>query len=328
MIKIPLQKIIEQIKKEKTISEQEINAKIDDKLKELSGLVSREGAAHIIANELGVNLYKELTGKIKISSLLAGMREIETLGKVQRIFETRNFDTGQRKGSVANIIIADETGTCRVVLWNDKASMAAQLKENDIVKIKNTYAKDNQGRVELHLNDKSELIINPEGEKIEEVKQYSSQRKEIKDLQDGDQNIELLGTIVQVFEPRYFEICSQCGKRAILKGENEFVCEAHGTITPTYSYVMNFIVDDGTENIRCVAFKRQADRLLNRDITEIRNNPAEIEKIKIGLMGNIVKLIGKASKNQMFDRLEFTTQLVFTDPDPEDELKRIEQYAV
>jgi replication factor A1 len=328
MIKIPLPKIIEQIKKEKSISELEINKKIDDKLKELSGLVSREGAAHIIANELGVNLYKELTGKIKISSLLAGMREIETLGKVQRIFETRNFDTGQRKGSVANIIIADETGTCRVVLWNDKASMAAQLKENDIVRIKNTYAKDNQGRVELHLNDKSELIINPEGEKIGEVKQYSSQRKEIKDLQDGDQNIELLGTIVQVFEPRYFEICSQCGKRAILKGENEFVCEAHGTITPTYSYVINFIVDDGTENIRCVAFKRQADRLLNRDITEIRNNQAEIEKIKIGLIGNMVKLIGKANKNQMFDRLEFTTQLVFTDPDPEDELKRIEQYAV
>jgi hypothetical protein len=324
MIKIPLVKIIEQVKKEKNISEQEINAKIDNKLKELSGLISREGAAHIIANELGVNLYKELTGKVKISSVLAGMREIETVGKVQRIFETREFDTGQRKGSVANIIIADETGTARVVMWNDQTKNTANLKENDIVKITNAYAKDNQGRVELHLNDKSQFILNPEGEKIGEVKEYSSQRKEIKDVQDGDQNIEILGTIVQAFDPRYFELCPTCGKRAIIKGENEFVCEEHGVVSQVYSYVMNFILDDGTENIRCVAFRRQADRLLNRDITEIRGNQPEIEKIKIELLGKMVKLIGKASKNQMFDRLEFTTQLVFPDPDPGEELKRLE----
>jgi hypothetical protein len=324
MIKIPLVKIIEQVKKEKNISEQEINAKIDNKLKELSGLISREGAAHIIANELGVNLYKELTGKVKISSVLAGMREIETVGKVQRIFETREFDTGQRKGSVANIIIADETGTARVVMWNDQTKNTANLKENDIVKITNAYAKDNHGRVELHLNDKSQFILNPEGEKIGEVKEYSSQRKEIKDVQDGDQNIEILGTIVQAFDPRYFELCPTCGKRAIIKGENEFVCEEHGVVSQVYSYVMNFILDDGTENIRCVAFRRQADRLLNRDITEIRGNQPEIEKIKIELLGKMVKLIGKASKNQMFDRLEFTTQLVFPDPDPGEELKRLE----
>ncbi|MBW2992414.1 hypothetical protein KY345_04320 [Candidatus Woesearchaeota archaeon] len=324
MIKIPLPKIIDNIKKEAGISETQINEKIDAKLKELSGLISREGAAHIIANELGVNLYKELTGKVKISAILAGMREVETIGKVQRIFETREFDTGQRKGKVANIIIADETGTSRVVLWNDQVSKLEGLKENDVVQIKNAYARDNQGRVELHLNDKSEFIINPEGKQIGEVKQYSSYRKEIKDIQDGDQNIELLGTIVQAFDPRFYEICPECGKRTPMKGENDYFCEQHGTITPVYSYVMNFILDDGTENIRCVAFKRQADRLLNRELSEIKGNQEAIEKIKLELLGKIVKLVGRASKNQLFDRLEFTTQLVFPDPDPEEELKRIE----
>ena len=324
MIKIPLQNIIEKIKREAGLSEHQIEEKIDAKLKDLSGLISREGAAHIIANELGVNLYKELTGKVKISAILAGMREVETIGKVQRIFEKREFDTGQRKGSVANIIIADETGTARVVLWNDQTKNLEQLKENDVVRLTNAYAKDNQGRIELHLNDRSEFTINPEGEKIGEVKQYSSQRKEIKQVQDGDQNIELLGTIVQAFDPRYYEICPECGKRTPMRGENTFVCEQHGTITPAYSCVMNFILDDGTENIRCVAFKRQADRLLNMDLTEIRNNQQEIEKIKTELLGKIIKVVGRASKNQLFDRLEFTTQLVFPDPNPEEELKRTE----
>ena len=39
----------------------------------------------------------------------------------------------------------------------------------------------------------------------------------------------------------------------------------------------------------------------------------------------IVKLVGRGSKNQLFDRLEFTTQLVFPDPNPEEELKRLDQ---
>lgn len=328
MIKIPLQQIIDKIKQKANISETEINERIDDKLKQLSGLISREGAAHIIANELGVNLYENLTGKVKISALLAGMRDVETVGKVQRIFEIREFDTGQRKGKVANIIIADETGTSRVVLWNDQANNLESLKENDIIKIKNAYAKDNQGRVEIHLNDKSEFVINPQGEIIDKVKEFTSFRKNIKDVQDGDQNIELLGTIVQAFDPRFYEVCPECNKRAKLRGENDFFCEQHGTVSPVYSYVMNFILDDGTDNIRCVAFKRQAERLLNQDITQFKDKSEDLEKIKTELLGNIVKLVGRAAKNQMFDRLEFTAQLVFTDPDPEEELKRLEENAV
>jgi len=328
MIKIPLAQIIDKIRQEARVSEKDINDKIDAKLKELSGLISREGAAHIIANELGVNLYKQLTGKAKISNVLAGMREVEILGKVQRIFETREFDTGQRKGKVANIIVADDTGVARVVLWNDQVSKLENLKENDIVKLKNAYAKDNQGRVELHLNDKSEFIINPEGESIGEVKKYSSFRKQIKDVIDGDQNIEILGTIVQAFDPRFFEICPQCGKRAKTKGENEYFCDEHGTVTPAYSYVMNFILDDGTENIRCVAFKRQAERLFDRDIAESRGKQEEIDRMKNELLGRIVKLTGRAGKNQLFDRIEFTAQMVFNNPDPEEELKRLEKSAV
>ena len=53
MIKIPYDHIIERKKKEGNISESEIDVKIDQKMKQLSGLISKEGAAHIIANELG-----------------------------------------------------------------------------------------------------------------------------------------------------------------------------------------------------------------------------------------------------------------------------------
>ncbi len=65
MINIPLNQIIAEIKDKTGLSEDEINKKINEKLKQLSDLISKEGAAHIIANELDVKLV-ETAKKLKI----------------------------------------------------------------------------------------------------------------------------------------------------------------------------------------------------------------------------------------------------------------------
>lgn len=329
MIKIPLTDIISKIKEKANLSEKEINQKIDQKLKQLSGLISKEGAAHIIANELGVKIFEQVSGKLQIKNILAGMRNVETVGKVTRLFELRQFQKENRSGQVSNLIIGDETGTIRIVLWGDQAENINKLKEEDIVKIVGGYVRENQGRKEVHLNDRSKFIINPPGEKIGEVKitPTTPSRKQIKDLAENMGNIELLGTIVQVFEPRFYPVCPECGKKPKQEGDN-FICETHSTVTPNFSYVLNLFLDDGTENIRCVFFKNQADRLLNKteqEMAQFKDNPQAFEPIKTELLGNIVKLVGRVTKNQMFDRLEFITQLVFPNPNPEEEIKKLEE---
>jgi len=47
--------------------------------------------------------------------------------------------------------------------------------------------------------------------------------------------------------------------------------------------------------------------------------------MKNELIGNMVKLVGRVNKNEMFDRLEFVSGLVYTDVNPEDEIKRLEK---
>ena len=177
------------------------------------------------------------------------------------------------------------------------------------------------------MNDRSKVIPNPEGETIGEVKEFAaSERKQINVLTEGMENIEILGTIIQAFEPRFFEVCPQCGKRTRPEGD-VYPCSVHGNITPDYSYVMNAFVDDGSENIRCVFFKNQVERLLGKTQPEIllyKEDLQAFDAIKTQLLGNIIKLVGRVTKNQMFDRLEFVTQLVFTDPDPKEELKKME----
>ena len=328
MIKIPLNDIIAKIKEKADISEEDINNKIDEKLKQLSGLISKEGAAHIIANELGIKLFEEATGKLQIKDILVGMRSVETVGKVIRKFDVREFNVNGRQGKVGNMIIGDETGTARVALWGNVADNLAKLNEGDIVKIVSGYVRENNGAKEIHMNERSSIVINPPGEEIGEVNETkpANARKKIGELKENDNNIELFGTIVQAFEPRFFEVCPECGKRA-KPSEEGFICSQHNKVEPDYSYVMNVSLDDGTESIRTVFFRQQVEKLLNKsreDIMKYKDDISSFESVKTDLMGNQIKVSGRTVKNAMFERLEFIANDVDINPNPEDEIKRLE----
>ena len=189
------------------ISKEDLDKKIQAKLDSLSGLVSEEGAAHIVANELGIKLW-DASAKLQVKNILAGMRNVEVTGKITAKYEAREFKTDKREGQVASFMLGDETGTIRTVLWNNLVSeYHAKMNQGDVVRLLGAYAKDNQGRLELHMNDRSKLQINPEGVQVSVVASYtekSAVRKALKELAEGDQNVEILATIVQVFEPRFF----------------------------------------------------------------------------------------------------------------------------
>src|SRR3989344_9675236 len=329
MIKIPYEEIILKINEKTNMSVAEIEDRIEKKLKQLSGLISKEGAAHIVANELGVKIFEPLSGKLQIKNILSGMRSVETVGKVLQVSDTREFMKNDSVSKVASMLIGDETGTIRVVMWGSQADNAAALGSNDIVKIIGGYVRDNNGRKEIHLNDRSQLLINPKGEIINDVNiEFKTRnRKEIKELNENDNEAELLGTIVQIFDLKFYEICPRCSKRA-KPSTDFFVCNEHGNVIPAYSYVLNAVLDDGTETIRCVFFRNQLERLLNMNqeqLLKFKSEPADFEAVKNNLLGTIVKLNGRANKNSMFNRLEFVVSGVDTNPNPEEELKRLQQ---
>jgi replication factor A1 len=328
MIKFPYEEIILKIKEQGKLSDEEINSKIKSKMDQLAGLITKEGAAHIIANELGIKIFDEIRGKIKINKILAGMRSIEIIGKVSNIYELKEF---QRKdgsnGKVASLILADDTGSIRIVLWNDQTDLLSQLKPGYSMNIRDAYAKENNGRIELHINTKSEIKIMPGENKSSQEEKPKAIRKKIDQLSPVDANIELLATIVQVFEPRFYEVCPQCNKR-LKKKDSDFACDVHGPVAPAYASVMNLILDDGSSTIRTVFFRSQMANLVNlpaESLIKFKDNPNEFQTIKDSLLGSIIKIVGRVSKNEMFDRLEFITQLVFTNPDPDEELKRLEE---
>ena len=326
MIKIPLNDIVSKIAEKTELSEEEIQKMIQEKCNSLSGLISKEGAANIIANELGVKSF-ESSGKIK--DIYPGMRNAEFLGKVIAIYEKKDFTRQDGSaGSVASFLVGDETGTTRVVCWNSQTDVLDNWKVDDIVRIKNAFVRENRGFKEVHLNDRSKVIINPKGETVEAVKRSSVERKQIKDLEE-DERAEILATVVQVFDPRFFEVCPECGSRLKEEGDS-FSCAKHGNVSPDFNFVLNAILDDGSDTIRGVFFREQAEQFLsknNEEVKAFRSVPEAFDPIKVELLGEQFKITGRVKKNVFFERLEFVAQNV-QKADAKEELSKFEKKEV
>lgn len=327
MINMPYDEIITRIKEEQSISSEELDKRIKTKMDQLSGLISKEGAAYIVANDLGVKLV-QTAGLVKIKNINTEMKNVETAGKVMRIFDLVEFQKDEKKGRVRSFMMADETGQIRVTAWHDQTKLLESIKEGDVVKLKDSYVRNNQGQKELHLNDRSSLKLNPSDIKIEgvsEPKPMESTRKKIKDLQENEQNSEIFATVVQVYDPRFFEQCPTCRKKPV-QGDDGFICEEHGPINPVYGYVVNVILDDGSDSIRAVMFREQMQQLFGKtdeQLLELRKTPEMFENLKTDLLGEQLIIIGRVVKNSMFDRLEIIANKVQKDVDPEKEIEKL-----
>ena len=109
-------KVIDRISRISGLERFEIERRVLAKKEKLSGLITKEGAAQIVASELGISFEGE---KLKIDELLPGMRKINVIGKIINLFPVRTFTTKKGElGKVANFVIADDSSNVRVVLWD------------------------------------------------------------------------------------------------------------------------------------------------------------------------------------------------------------------
>jgi hypothetical protein len=154
---------------------------------------------------------------------------------------------------------------------------------------------------ELHLGSFSELKLS--GEVFDRVQTEKIIReKKIIDFRKGD-NVGIRAFVVQAFEPRFFNVCSQCSKKAIPEGEG-FVCGEHGKIVPEKRALVNIVLDDGTESIRAVLFH---ENLSNLGLTELED-PDKLAVQKQGLLGKEMLFEGSVRNNAFFNTPEFIVE--------------------
>jgi replication factor A1 len=111
------------------ISKEEFERRIETKIEECGDLIDEPTAAMLVIGELGRQhvKIKGLTGKSSLFSFF---------GKVMDKTEPKEFDRKDgEKGWVATLLVGDQTGTTRVVLWDEKAGAVADIAVGDVLEI-------------------------------------------------------------------------------------------------------------------------------------------------------------------------------------------------
>ncbi len=288
------ERILEKIARISGLEKKEIEEKIETKRTKLSGLISKEGAAQVVASELGISFENEV---LKINELLPGMRKVNTLGKVINLFPVRTFTTKKGEESkVVNFWVADDSSNIKVVLWDTNHIKLIEdgiIKEGSVVEIKSGSMREG----ELHLGNFSE--IRTSNEIMDSVvSEKTFREKNISEFLKGE-NASTRAFVVQVFEPRFFEVCPECGKKVENDGSG-FFCKTHDKIFPEKRAVLTMFIDDGTDSIRVVLFH---ELLKNVGITDFEN-PENLLKQRQELLGKEMIFSGAIKLNNFFNNLE------------------------
>lgn len=283
--------LLEFISEHTGVSIEEIERKIEAKQAKLAGLISKEGAAQVVAAELNVNFDKQM---IKIAHIVPGMRKINLVGKIIELFPIREYNKNGRRGRIGSFILADDTSNIRTVLWDENhidLIGGGKIDRDTIVEIGNASVRNG----ELHLGSFSEISVS--NKKMREVIiRKPVFVKKISDFNVGD-NVASRSFIVNVFEPRFFEVCPECRKKSI-NGD----CDEHGKVKSEKRSLLSMVIDDGSGSMRCTIFHDELINIIGMD---------ELESVELfsfkrkELLGKEVVVKGQVRRNQMFDTNDF-----------------------
>lgn len=283
--------LIEFISKNSGVPVDELERRVEAKQAKLAGLISKAGAAQIIAAELNISFDKQA---IKISQIVPGMRKINLVGRIITLYPVKEYNKNGRSGRIGSFILADETSNIRTVLWDENhidLIVKGQIVNDCVIEISNGTLRNG----ELHLTSFSEIKVSDKnvGSVIKDKPVF---KKTINQFTTND-NVSTRAFIVQMFEPRFFFVCPACKKKASETGE----CLEHGKVVAEKRALLNFVIDDGTDSMRAVMFNDSLNKIMSSE--DLAPELFSIKKQE--LLGKEVILTGQVRKNQLYNNNEF-----------------------
>ncbi len=247
------------------ISYENFEKEIKKRFGEYNQLLDEDAIAFLIVDELGRNVEHVLT-----INELKDAEDATVYAVVTKIFEPRVFEKNGRKGKVVNLELRDETGDCRLVLWNKDVELVEKgiIKDNTVLKVVNGYVKEREGRFEINVGRWGAVISNPEGTSRKVVKVNFTNLSDIK----LGMNVNVIGTIIRKDGPRSF-------------------IRKNGST----GFVSNITIHDKTGSARIVLWDEQAKETAkfeigdNMGIRDGYTKPDNGAEIHVGSRGKIKK---------------------------------------
>ena len=202
--------IIQQILlKHPEISRKKLLEKLNEERNKSGDLLEDATLLRLIAVGYGVEIANDsfLKTKLSIAQLVPHLNNVTVSGRVVAVFPVKTFE-GKTSGKYASLIIVDADGVLHVMLWNDKADIieSGNLKTGQIARFSHGYTReDRNGKVELHLSDRSKVEIAPTDLRSENYPNIDKFTTKIKEITESCESINLVGVVSKVFPSSTFK---------------------------------------------------------------------------------------------------------------------------
>jgi ssDNA-binding replication factor A large subunit len=264
------QDIVAEIQKQNPlITGQQIQQRLEAERTRCGGLLGDETLLRLIAAKFGVQVQQnsiQNSGVMSTGRLMAGLNDVTVAGRLFAVFPVKTFQGEEKSGKFATIMLADDEGLLRVMLWDERVELIekGELKTNQAVRLLHGYTKaDRAGKVELHLGRKSQIEIEPD-EKASSCPAVEKFTAKICTLNSASGNVHVCGVV-----------------KAVL-GKKNFARDGQGEGT-----VMRLMLADDSGQVTVVAWNEKAaeldilkenERLLlvNARVKEAQNGGLEV----------------------------------------------------
>jgi ssDNA-binding replication factor A large subunit len=148
------------------ITRSELEAMIAEK-KEVSGdLLSMEGAAHLVAQDLLVETDATRTVGLQISDIIPQLGDATLTARVIAAWPEQRFKRkDESEGTFVRLLLGDQTGTIPCLVWNSSAieTLESNSIEGKIIRVSHGYTRTGlTEKVELHVGSRGSVTLLPE----------------------------------------------------------------------------------------------------------------------------------------------------------------------
>lgn len=210
--KMTIQTLIQEIQaKNPQVTQAQIQERLDAERDRTGGLLADETLLRLIAAKMGVQVQQNTylnSGTISSARLFPGLYDVNVAGRLIAVFPVKTFQSEEKAGKFATLMLGDSDGLLRVMLWNEKAELVerGELKPGQAVKLLHGYTReDRYGKTELHLGNKSLIELQPP-EKTGEIPPIERFTVKIGSLTPNSGNVHLNGAVKAVFGKSSFRL--------------------------------------------------------------------------------------------------------------------------
>ena len=266
--------------------------------------LSEEEASTMFIPELAT-LEKALYNYKKIEELDEDEEDTIIIGRVIEVNDVREFDRDNGDtGFVRNIEIADDTGSIRVVLWDNDAKNEYEM--GQAIKLQNPrLSLDMDNRVEATVSGGTTMLEPSESElenlpSQDELMEAIFVPKTIESLYEDDTNVHVTGTIQEVSPDKILlKRCPNC-RENVDDSEDEYYCDncGHSFDEPSYTLMIPTRIEDETGDISVTFFGKLAEELIGMDqekIVSLVEDGYGIEDKLQDLVGVTIEIIANVS---------------------------------